>query len=191
MLGFIGSMLLTTGTLFTHVVFIVSQRNIYLVSDMFKEWPIASSATFGIGNTILGMALFDTNNIHNSIIIISGIASSWLVILSSDDNGKQFTQLIHAVSTVYYIYWSMFLYTVALKKENQHHDYLLYPIALCSVVAIFNGILLFVIQDHYAKIVYRYMMAVAEMSLFALYMIGYQLLFHKYLLYDNEKMIQY
>lgn len=167
-LGGAGATLLTLGTLGTYVGYASSRHQFLLVSDMFRDWPLAGSMTFGVGSTMMGLAFFGSVNVY---IIVACMASAWAVIGSSEDFGHQWIRATHALSTGLFLLTS---YMVFASVSHSKHGALHAMLTFWSGMALLSGAL---IGLHHGQEAGRWpwdqIMAASEVALLATYSVGY------------------
>lgn len=165
-LGGAGSLLLTLGTLGAYVGYASSKQQFLLVSDMFRDWPLAGSMTFGIGSTLMGLALLGSVNVY---IIVTCTASAWTVIGSSEYFGQQWISIMHSVSTGLFLLTS---YMAFASVSSSKHGALHALLTFWSGMAVLSGTVIG-LQRGTSSWPWNHMMAASEVALLATYFVGY------------------
>lgn len=195
-MGFTGALLLTLGTLSLQVAFSVTEKRFALVSDMFGRWPLAGSLTFGLGCSMLGMALHrddksSSSSSSNTITIATSIVSAWVVVGSSHEGGgPDWIYTVHALATLVFIPSSYAVYYYAAAAGAAHHQHhgkefvaacISAAILFFSAFACFSGGVMYFAkqqrQQSQAYWVWKQALATSEAALLASYFLGYLELF--------------
>lgn len=170
-LGAAGSLLLTLGTLSVYVAFAASQQKFLLVSDMFQRWPLAGSLTFGVGNTMLGLALYSK---QSSVAVVVCMASAWAVIASSEYFGQEWIRAVHFLAVFLFLLTSYLVFAGA--AGAQRFPALKAVLTFFSLLAVLSGAMLGT-ADKGSNAgrywLWRQTMAAAEVALLAVYFVGY------------------
>lgn len=98
-----GVMLLTVGTLMAYIAYACLNDTFPVVTFMFRDWPLVSSSTAGIGSTLLlyGMTLMADRR-DNSYMLLSS-CSIWLVVGSSNTFGNDAISWFHDIFTLLFL----------------------------------------------------------------------------------------
>lgn len=108
-IGKLGFVILTAGTLVSYVIFAVVRINNYgmpgplpVITDMFREWPLAASLTAGLGSTMLMYGVLVTEN-GNKVWLLMSTSSLWVVVGSSNTFGQPVLSWLHDVVTLFFL----------------------------------------------------------------------------------------
>lgn len=183
-LGGVGSLLLTVGTLSLHAAFSASEGRIALVSDLMQRWPLACSLTFGMGNSMVGLSLYGSQSIYP---ILACTLSSWAVVGSSEYYGQEWIKVVHGLATTAFVLSSYLVFTGAVRQMKLSEKQRVLAEALSAAALFFSGLALIsggalvvlpprmeeegVITSAYWM--WRNTMASCEVGLLAFYGVGY------------------
>lgn len=183
LLGGVGSLLLTFGTLCLHAAFSASQRRLALVSDVLQDWPLAGSLTFGVGNTMMGLSLYGSQSLCT---LLACMLSAWVVVGSSDYHEQEWIRTVHWLATAAFIVSSYVVFTGAVQQKQQQVQefagalsailFFLSGLALASAVALVGSKMSAAEERQSASSAYsvwRNTVALCEVGLLAVYGVGY------------------
>lgn len=178
-LGLIGSLLLTLGTIAVYIAYAASEKQFVVVSTMFQYWPMAGSLTFGMGSTMMGLALYNPKNTYPVIVCM---ASAWAVVGSSEYYGQQWIRVAHFLATALFLLTSylvfMGAYDVAEERGNKRGYGLLSAVlTFFSVLAVLSGVLLGLSSTSSSYQLWLQTMAASELALLGTYFFGYMHVF--------------
>lgn len=166
LLGGLGSLMLTFGTLCVYAAFAATQKKLQLVSDMFQHWPLAGGLTFGLGNTMLGLALCCKDNMYAVTLCM---ASAWAVVTSSEYYGQEWIRIAHFASTLVFLWTSYLVYTSCVLCKGWVSGILVF----FSFLILLCGLVMGSSSAIEPPIVWRQTMAVSELVLLSAYGVGY------------------
>ena len=171
-LGRIGSLLLTLGTLCVYAGYAASQQKFLLVSDMLQHWPLAGSLTFGLGNSLLGISLLSRDNAYT---IATCMASAWAVVGSSEDYGQQWIRVVHCLSVALFMWTSYLVFLRASDSGSSNaKGGLVAGIVFFSCLAVLSGLMMAVSYDSEDMYwAWRQTISAAEVALLMTYFVGY------------------
>lgn len=145
LLAKLGLLLLSCGTLAAYTAFFIVRRGseaysgpMPVITDMFREWPLAGSATAGIGSTMLlaGIQKSDTGGAKGLILVSS---SMWLVIGSSRNFGDAVISWLHDLATLAFMLFGV--YALA-ELEGKFWTWMQLVCLACAVSAVACGLAL-------------------------------------------------
>lgn len=183
-LGGLGSLLLTVGTLSLHAAFSASEGRIALVSDLMQRWPLACSLTFGMGNSMVGLSLYGSQSMYP---LLACSLSSWAVVGSSEYYGQEWIKVVHGLATTAFVLSSYLVFTGAVRqvqlneKQQVLNEGLSAATLFLTVIVLVSGGALSVLPPtaegegviKSAYWMWRNMMASCEVGLLAFYGVGY------------------
>lgn len=171
LLGGVGSLLLTLGTLGVYAGFAASRQKFLLVSDMFQHWPLAGSLTFGVGNSMMGLALFDRQK--NLLSVPTCMASAWAVVGSSEYYGQQWIRVAHFLATALFL-WTSYLVFSSVTDGGGRNGILSAMLTFFSLLGVLSGFCLVASREGGdAYWLWRQTLAASEVALLATYFVGY------------------
>lgn len=176
-LGTLGALLLTLGTIAVYIAYAVSERQFVLVSTMFQHWPMAGSLTFGIGNTMMGLALYSPKNMYPVIICMS---SAWAVVGSSEYYGYEWIRVAHFLATALLLLTSYMVFMGAYAADEQSDEIrglLSAVLTFFSALAVLSGVLLGISPTNSSYQLWLQTMAASELALLGTYFFGYMHVF--------------
>lgn len=114
----VGLFLMAAGTLSTYIAFTITRGfadygTLPVITDMFREWPLAASSTTGLGCTLLLYGLPGTRKPW----MLLATCSLWLVVGSSNSFGMAFLAWFHTIATLAFLFFSV----AELRKISHHY----------------------------------------------------------------------
>ncbi len=151
----LGWCLLCFGTLICYSVFFVLRLGdnfgsdefegpMPVITDMFREWPLAGSATAGLGSALVCWYQAQSITVDSTWGILAASSSLWLVIGSSENFDSLVISILHSVFTVLFLFSAV--YAVYELRNRRWLD----PLLLASVAVAFSASgsgLVFVLQE--------------------------------------------
>lgn len=104
---YLGWFLLTFGTLTAYTIFAILENHMPVITDMFREWPLAGSGTAGIGSTLLACSLASERKTNIKGLILAS-CSMWLVIGSSRTFGNAVISWFHDIFTLFFLVFTVY-----------------------------------------------------------------------------------
>ena len=169
----IGFLLISLGTLLAYIVFAAVRMDNYgapgpvpVVTDMFREWPLAGSATAGIGSSLMVYGLQKNHPQDANLWLLVASCWLWLVIGSSITYGNSVMGTFHDVFTFFFLLSSI----MALYKMDQKPFTRAQVAAFVfAISACINSLLLYIDKERFIKA----RIALAMSELLFLVSVGY------------------
>jgi hypothetical protein len=130
-----GVFMMTVGTLMAYIAYACLNNEFPVVTYMFRDWPLVSSSTAGIGTTILlyGMTLLLSE--RRNIYMLLSNCSLWLVIGSSNYFGNDIIGWFHGIFTLLFLLFGTLSLARVLGTFRSWKVYLSFMWSISAVVS--------------------------------------------------------
>lgn len=140
-----GITFLTLGTLISYITYACLKNEFPVITFMFRDWPLVSSSTTGIGSTLLLYAMTsllqgNKNKRGGTFLLLLSSCSLWLVIGSSNTFGNQAISWFHDIFTLFFLLFASLSLGYLLPSSFRSWKVLLSM--LWGVAAVVSGFIL-------------------------------------------------